>query len=229
MAAAKRKSGRGGEPETVHLAKVVPIRRGLGAPSREEAERAERDRRHAGWVEAIAAGDTRALEALYRDTVGRVYGLALRIVRVHEAAEEVAEDVFVQVWRTAGRWDAARGAPLAWILTIARSRALDYLRRDEPAIAHPEPEMLAEPATGDFAGDPLDLLTATEARGEIARALGRLSALQRQLVALAFFKGLSHQEIAVHAGLPLGTVKTYIRRSLAILREAMAPAARRDA
>lgn len=221
MAAVKRKAG---AVAAVRSAKVVPIRQGVEA----EGARLERDRRLAASIAAMARGDTRALEALYRETVGRVYGLALRIVRVHEAAEEVAEDVFVQAWRTAGTYSPARGAPLAWLLTIARSRALDCLRRDEPALAHPDPEQLAVPGESGVADDPMDLLAACRAQVEVARALERLSPRERQLLALAFFRGLSHQEIAAHSGLPLGSVKTYIRRSLATLREMLAPSLPRN-
>ncbi len=224
MAAARRRAGPGEAPGAGRTADVVPIRRGIA----ESAATLERDRRLAGAIAAMAAGDARALESLYRETVGRLYGLALRIVRVHEAAEEVTEDAFVQAWRTAGTYAPSRGAPLAWLLTIARSRALDHLRRAEPAIAHPDPERLVAPGEPGLADDPEDLLLACETRGEVARALARLGARDRQLLALAFFRGLSHQEIASHAGLPLGTVKTHIRRSLAMLRESLSAAPRRN-
>ena len=222
MAAARGKAGIDGEVSRTAGAKVVPIRRGLAGASGEPSEAAARDRQLARAIAGIAGGDERALEGLYAQTVARVYGIALRIVRVREAAEEVAEDVFVQVWRTAASYDPARGGPLAWILTIARSRALDYLRRDDRAEAHPEPELLHRHEDLRGAGDPQDILVACENHRELARALGGLSAIQRQLIALAFFRGLTHQEIADHAGLPLGTVKTCIRRGLAAMREALA-------
>lgn len=177
-----------------------------------------RDAQLARLIAAVASGDGAALRELHHLTVGRVHGIALRIVRTREAAEEVALDTFLQVWRTARTYDALRGAPLAWLLTIARSRALDYLRRAEPAEAHPDPEVLGRPEAADRVEDPQDLLLAIEGRDALLRALEQLSALQRQLIALAFFRGLTHQEIAAHARLPLGSVKTYIRRALTQLR-----------
>ena len=169
---------------------------------------------------AIAEQDEGALAALYDATLSRVYGLALRITRKPEAAEEVVADVYLQVWRKATTYDAARGRALTWLLTICHSRALDQLRRKDEAEAHPEPETLrTDLANGD--NDPLDLLQAFENQSAIYAALETLNPIQRQLIALAFFKGLSHQEAAEQSGLPLGTVKTHIRRALEQLRHAL--------
>jgi RNA polymerase sigma-70 factor (ECF subfamily) len=175
-----------------------------------------------GWIAQISRGDERALGHLYDAALGRVYGLALRITRNPQAAEEVAEDVFWQAWRQAPRFDPARGNAVAWLLTITRSRALDSLRRDEEAERHPEPEALiaAEPSQE---GDPQDLLEATQRDRRLHAALATLDALPRQLLALAFFRGLTYAEVAAHTGLPLGTVKSHIRRALATLRGVLAP------
>lgn len=171
-----------------------------------------------GWVAAIAKGDEQALGAFYDATVSRVFGLALRIVRQRDAAEEVAEDVYMQVWQQAGRFDSSRGKPLTWLLTICRSRALDYLRREDEAISHPEPETLtAQPY--DEHSDPQDLLLAIERNSRLHGILNQLSPVQRQLLALAFFRGLTHQEIADHTHLPLGTVKSHVRKALDTMRE----------
>jgi RNA polymerase sigma-70 factor, ECF subfamily len=166
--------------------------------------------------------DERALEALYRATAGRVYGMALRILRNAENAEEATEEVFFQVWRQAARFDPARGRPLGWLLTLARSRALDQL---DQALIHPEPETLHgnEPEGEAEGRDPHDLLVATRAHRSLHLALTALKPLPREMVALAFFRGLSHEEIASQTALPLGTVKTHIRRALAILRAALSP------
>jgi RNA polymerase sigma-70 factor (ECF subfamily) len=170
--------------------------------------------------ERIGQREEKALARLYDLTVGRVYGLALRIARNEAAAEEIAEDVYLQVWKSVASYSQERGHPLAWMMVITRSRALDYLRREDPAQVHPEPETLADYAdTGD---DPQDLLIALEEGSALHAALGRLPALQRQLLALAFFQGLSHSEIASHAQLPLGTVKTHLRRALQSLRASLA-------
>lgn len=179
-----------------------------------------RESRLRGWMAQICRGDEAALGALYDATLGRVYGLALRITRNPQAAEEVAADVFWQVWRQAPRFDPARGRVLTWLLTIARSRALDSLRRVDEADAHPEPEVfIALEATRE--GDPQDLLAATQRDHRLHAALATLEALPRQLLALAFFRGLTHEEIAAHAGLPLGTVKSQIRRALGALKNVL--------
>lgn len=176
-----------------------------------------------GWIAAIARGDEHALGCLYDATLGRVYGLALRITRNAQAAEEVTEDVYWQVWRQALRFDPARGNAMTWLLTIARSRALDSLRRDDEADAHPEPETLIA-AEAAHEGDPQDLLEATQRHEALHAALATLDALPRQLLALAFFRGLTHEEIAQQTALPLGTVKSHIRRALTALRGVLTPA-----
>jgi len=191
----------------------------LATPSMDTALAAQ-DAHCCVWLAAIAQQDESALAALYDATVGRVYGLALRIVRKPEAAEEVVADVYLQVWRKAAQYDVARGRALTWLLTICHSRALDQLRRRDEAETHPEPETLrADLHEGD--NDPLDLLQAIENQSAIYAALETLNPIQRQLIALAFFKGLSHQEAAEQSGLPLGTVKTHIRRALEQLRLAL--------
>jgi RNA polymerase sigma-70 factor (ECF subfamily) len=124
------------------------------------------------------------------------------------------------VWQTASNFDASRGKPIAWLLTICRSRALDHLRRRDPAETHAEPETLVgDRQTGG--DDPQDLLLACERNRRLHSALERLTPTQRQLIALAFFRGLTHQEIAASARMPLGTVKTDIRRALTTLRESL--------
>lgn len=176
-----------------------------------------------GWIAAIAHCDEQALGELYDATLGRVYGLALRITRNAQAAEEVTEDVYWQVWRQALRFDPVRGNAMSWLLTIARSRALDCLRRADEADAHPEPETLLA-AEAAHQADPQDLLEATQRGQALHAALKSLDALPRQLLALAFFRGLTHEEIAEHTALPLGTVKSHIRRALGALRDVLSPA-----
>jgi len=172
----------------------------------------------AGWVEAVADADQAALARLYDATVSRVYGVALRIVRRPELAEEVVSDVYLQAWREAGRYDASRGKVLAWLLIIARSRALDFLRRQDEAFSHPDPHELGEEPF-DPADNPHDLLAAARGNRALLAALEVLTPIQRQLLGLAFFQGLSHSEIVDHSGIPLGSVKTHIRRALGLLRE----------
>jgi RNA polymerase sigma factor (sigma-70 family) len=177
-----------------------------------------------GWIAAVAYKDEQALGKLYDATLGRVYGLALRITRNSQAAEEVAGEVYWQVWRQALRFDAARGNAMTWLLTITRSRALDSLRRADDADAHPEPATLL--AAGDSSdNDPQDLLSAAQRDHALHAALETLDALPRQLLALAYFRGLTHEEIAAQTSLPLGTVKTHIRRALTRLRNWLTPGA----
>ncbi|MGH8611049.1 MAG: RNA polymerase sigma factor [Gammaproteobacteria bacterium] len=181
------------------------------------------------WLAAMAGGDESALGALYDATLGRVYGLALRITQSVEAAEEVLNDVYMQAWREAGRYEATRGRVLTWLLTICRSRAVDYLRKRNvlaPGVKAAESgkqTQIGEPLdmTQAEAWDPLDLMHAVEQNSALQIALGRLAPQQRQLIALAFFRDMSHQEIAASTGLALGTVKSHIRRGIALLRETL--------
>lgn len=204
-------------PEAVHAGPPPE-----GAPQPVRAMPDADELRLRGWIQQISRGEEQALGQLYDATLGRVYGLARRITRNDQMAEEVAEDVYWQVWRQAPRFDASRGNAMTWLLTIARSRALDSLRRDDEAESHPDPEsLIAGEASQD--GDPQDLLEATQRNHRLHQALATLDALPRQLLALAFFCGLTHEEIAAQAGLPLGTVKSHIRRALAALKGVLAP------
>jgi RNA polymerase sigma-70 factor (ECF subfamily) len=171
-------------------------------------------------IPRIAKQDQAALASLYDATVSRVYAVALRIVRLPEWAEEVTSDVYLQAWREARRYDAARGKVLAWLLIMARTRALDHLRRQDEALSHPDPALLVAEPSAD-ADDALSLLQMTRDHHRLHEALTILSPQQRQLLALAFFRGLSHAEIVTHTALPLGSVKTHIRRALLVLREAL--------
>ena len=173
-------------------------------------------------LDAICQQDQSALASFYDLTVGRVYGVALRIVRHADLAEEVVSDVFMQVWRDANRYDGARGKVLGWLLVIARSRALDLLRRQDEAFSHPDPyDLVTEPVS--VKQNPQDLLEAMQAGSAVHAALLKLNPLQRQLLSLAFFRGFSHSEIVEYSGIPLGTVKTHIRRALGVLRETLGP------
>ncbi|MCE4553425.1 sigma-70 family RNA polymerase sigma factor [Roseateles cellulosilyticus] len=172
------------------------------------------------WIAAIVDHDERALLALYEATLSRVYGLVMRLVRRAQLAEEVAEDVYFQVWRQAPRFDPARGRPLTWLLGMARSRAIDAIRR-EARFQHEALDDEAAPVNAPVAESGDELLAVAQGHAELHRALMLLKPQPRQLVALAFFSGLSHEEIASQTSLPLGTVKSQIRRALITLREAL--------
>ena len=165
------------------------------------------------WISAIAHHDEQALALLYETTLSLVYSLALRITRNPQAAEEVCEDVYWQVWREALRFDPQRGNVMAWLLTLTRSRALDHLRRADTAELHEEPELLLQ-TEATSADDPQDLLAATQNNIRLNQAMQQLDPVQRQLLAMAFFRGLTHEEIAAYTDMALGTVKSHIRRAL---------------
>jgi RNA polymerase sigma factor (sigma-70 family) len=197
-----------------------------GAPLLAEKEgppRAANEIQLQTWIHRVTRQDEAAFSALYEACLGRVYGLALRITRHAALAEEVAEDAFWQIWREAPRFDPARGTATAWLLTITRSRALDSLRARDPAKLV---EDVSEIADGhDSRAGPVDLLSATQSDQTLHQALAQLEAEPRQLIALAFFKGLTHDEIAAHTGIPLGTVKSHIRKGLTKLKSILGDAA----
>jgi RNA polymerase sigma factor (sigma-70 family) len=183
----------------------------------------------AGLVARVCDQHEPSLARLYEATSGRVYGLVLRIVRQPPLAEEVVEDVFWQVWREAPRFDAERGKVMAWLLAIARSRAIDGLRRQERVRAseravEDDETLEALAADHDTHDDPFDLVGASQHHAKLHALLAALDPLPRQLLALAFFRGCTHEEIAEQTGMALGTVKSHIRRTLTALRGQLAHA-----
>lgn len=168
-------------------------------------------------IERLARREEAALAEFYDATAARVYALARRITRETATAEEVVSDVYLQTWQQAGRYDPARGSVIAWILMMCRTRALDHLRRREPAQAHAAPDSLRPDLYRDD-NDPLGLLAAVERHARVHAALATLDDNTRRLLALAFFEGLSHREIADRTDLPLGTVKTILRRAMQELK-----------
>jgi len=169
-------------------------------------------------VARMALQDQRALERLYDLTFGKVYAVALRIVRIAAAAEDVVEETYWQAWREASRYDPARGRALTWLLTICRSRALDALRRREPAETAGGPDAQELDMSAENA-DPYDLLDALERSSAVHAAVALLKPQARQLVALAFFRGLTQQEIADACKMPLGTVKVTLFRAYQQLKD----------
>lgn len=172
------------------------------------------------WLAGVVEHDERALAALYDATMSRVFGIVLRIVRRRTLAEEVVEDTYFQVWRQAARFDPTRGRAITWLLGMARSRAIDGLRR-EARFQHDSLDDNAAPDLPDHSPAVDELLDTARHHAELHRALTLLNTLPRQLVAMAFLQGLSHEEIATQTLLPLGTVKSHIRRALLTLREVL--------
>jgi len=174
-------------------------------------------------IRGVAGKDQQALAALYDATSRTVYGLLLRILADASAAEEVLLDVYSQVWRQAAAYTQERGAPLAWLTTIARSRAIDRLRRGRLERQRTEP-LDAATHGGSVGARAEDDVMAREVGAVVRAALESLPPEQREVIELAYFGGLSHSEIAAERGLPLGTVKTRTRLGMMRLRETLKPA-----
>ncbi|MGH8531796.1 MAG: sigma-70 family RNA polymerase sigma factor, partial [Gammaproteobacteria bacterium] len=170
-----------------------------------------------GLISGIAGKEEAALSALYDATAGRVFALALRIMGQRNDAEEVTEDVYMQVWQQAGAYDSKRGKVMSWLYTLCRSRAIDSLRRRNAPEVRPSPETPFEEA--DIAADPLDALCGLEEHNLVRAALEVLSVNERQMLVLSYFKGFTHQEIADYTATPLGTVKTVLRRAMQLMKE----------
>jgi RNA polymerase sigma factor (sigma-70 family) len=178
-------------------------------------------------VARVARSEQKALAELYDRTVPRVYGLARGITQNLQCAEEVTEDVYWHVWRQALRFDRQRGPVIAWLLDLARNRALDHLRRRGETPGDGSADSAPAPDGAD--NNPSHLIALAERDRSLGAAIARLDALPRQLLTLAFYRGLTHEEIAEQTGLPLGTVKSHIRRALSALRAMLASDARQRA
>ena len=170
-------------------------------------------------VQRMAAGDEQALGALYDKWYPLVHGVVSRLLRQPDDVEDVVEETFWQAWRQASRFDASRGAVQTWLLTIARSRALDRVRalrrrREEPLEGDDGESVVQRPAEGDPGLD----AEASERRRIVTAALDELPAEQREALELGYFGGLSQSEIAERTGQPLGTVKTRMRLAMQKLR-----------
>lgn len=175
-------------------------------------------------LDRIARQDDTALKALYDLCASKLYGLALRVVTRRELAEDVLQEAFLSIWRSAADYRASLSPPMAWLGLIVRSRALDLLRRraaDRSHLTDELDETLSDTLEGD-APNPMDTAQASEQAWALHQCLGRLESKQREVVSLAYVRDLSHSELAQQLSLPLGTVKTWIRRGLDQLRLCMA-------
>ena len=175
-------------------------------------------------LDRIAAQDDSALKKLYERTSSPLFGLALRIVRNRDVAEDVLQEAFLSIWRGAGNYRASLSPPMAWMGLIVRSRALDALRKrssDRADLMNELDDELAQTLEGD-SPNPMDAADASEQSFALHHCLGKLDHKQREVVSLAYLRDQSHGELAEQLKLPLGTVKTWIRRGLEQLRTCMA-------
>ena len=203
----------------------------------DEADWPEKSRELAQLLARAGLGDRAAFARLYERTSAHLFAVVLRIQRDRALAEDLLQEIYVAVWKAATGFDAARSQPLTWLTSIARHRAIDSLRR-----AQAQPQTVSttrdegddderpdavDSAAGDDPG-PLALLGRASDARELGRCMEHLTPPQRQSVALAFFDGLSHAEVAEHLHQPLGTVKSWVRRALATLKGCLERSVLRD-
>jgi RNA polymerase sigma-70 factor (ECF subfamily) len=168
---------------------------------------------------ACAKGDRQAFSRLYQVSSAKLYGVALRILRRDDWAEEVLQECYVSIWTHAPDYRSGLAAPMTWMTSIVRNRCLDWLRRPHAEVSD-EDGALTESAESDNPGPLAELERAKDAQA-LSRCLKALEARQRQAIALAFYDGLSHSELASHLREPLGTVKTWVRRGLLRLKDCL--------
>lgn len=196
----------------------------------------ERSRDLAAALARSALGDRAAFKRLYELSSGHLFAVILRIQRDRDLADDLLQEVYVSAWKAAGSFDASRAQPMTWLTHIARNKAIDSLRR---AQAQPRTESLhaddddddrpdAQARLVDEAPGPAALLERASDARQLGHCMEGLSAPQRQSVALAFFDGLSHAEVADQLCQPLGTVKSWVRRALMTLKGCLEKAAQSD-
>lgn len=173
----------------------------------------------ADLLRSAGRGDQQAFAQLYDATCSRVVGLAVRVVRDPAQAEEVAQEAFLEIWRTASRYDPDRGSPLSWLMTITHRKAVDRVRSAEAATRrdqgyHHQNQPVPHDATAEAAHASLEA-------HRVRHALQSLTAVQREALELAYFGGYTHTEVASMLELPVGTAKTRIRDGLIRLRDTM--------
>lgn len=175
--------------------------------------------RLAALLARAALGDRRAFEEVYRATHSKLFAVSLRIVRERQLAEEVLQDSFVAIWNHASDYAQAKSAPTTWMTAIVRNRSLDVLRRGAHETEDVD-EVMALNLVDESASPSRDYDEGQDLHS-VRECLKELEADQRQSIALAFFQGLSHSELASHMRKPLGTVKTHIRRGLMKLKDCL--------
>lgn len=168
-----------------------------------------------GLIDRVARGDRKALGEVYNRTSAKLYGVCLRITCDREAADDILQDVYLKVWKRAGRFKPEFASPITWLCAIARNAAIDWVRK------HGRPVLLATDNASDTEvnlGEAMEAMTAGEDRALIFDCLDALPSQQNRAIRLAFFDGLSHSELAETMRTPLGTTKSWIRRGLLQMR-----------
>jgi RNA polymerase sigma-70 factor (ECF subfamily) len=181
----------------------------------DEPQRAELE----ALLARCAAREAAALETLYARVAPILLAVLMRMLKRRDLAEDVLQDVFVKVWQQASQFDPARGRPLAWLVSMARYRAIDLQRAARPAVAITDVSLALEPQLQ--VGGPADSAEMLGTGGLLLRCLEQIAAPQRHCLVLAYQEGLTHSEIARAVGEPLGTVKSWVRRSLLALRRCL--------
>lgn len=165
---------------------------------------------------AVAGGDGGAFERLYQSTCTKLFGICLRIVQQRSEAEDVLQDVYATIWRKAEQYDATRASAITWLVMLARNKAID--RRRAGGVEHQDVPIDLVGNVRDPAPSPSAAAEASEQRRRLDACLGELEASRRHLIRVAFFEGATYEELAARSGAPLGTVKSWIRRSLQRLK-----------
>jgi RNA polymerase sigma-70 factor, ECF subfamily len=166
----------------------------------------------------VAAGDRDAFATVYQVTSAKLWGIIIRILRRRDLAEDVMQDVYFRIWERAGSFDPVKASPITWLAVIARNRAIDELRRKSPVSIEDRPEALE---IEEDSADPLEMAEQSDELKRLKDCLQGLEPQRREMVLLAYYSGLSRDELAQRYAHPINTIKTWLHRSLAQLRKCL--------